>query len=229
MKPVPGVFPTRDRLWRGAHLGSLIHAIMTARYPELVHEQSWDGINYNIQDSAGSRGTITFGNDVLVAAFFLEDSRRSPFARTGPRYRAEDWLDAMPPAAAAVARQEAFQYLLQEIDGTTEPIVTSVFWAIGEATTAVEAWSQVFDHGARLARVQCLETDEALDEWAASYEMPVQVRELARALFERKIAAPAASIRLELHEWELIVSQAVRTEDAEVSRTALAEVGITAP
>jgi hypothetical protein len=66
----------RKQLWEGCILASIAHAIMVAHYPELSNEQSWDGFNYNVQDSSGTRATITFHPNCLVAAFRNEYSER---------------------------------------------------------------------------------------------------------------------------------------------------------
>ena len=49
-------------LYKGCMLAAIAHAIMTAYYPEGANEHSWDEMNYSVQDSAGTRGTITFCN-----------------------------------------------------------------------------------------------------------------------------------------------------------------------
>src|SRR5690348_9136227 len=66
----------RENLWEGCILASIAHAIMVAHYPELSNEQSWDDINYNIQDSSGARGTITFHPNYYAGAFRNEFSER---------------------------------------------------------------------------------------------------------------------------------------------------------
>ncbi len=48
----------REHLWEGCILASIAHAIMVAHYPELSNEQSWDDINYNVQDSLGLEGQL---------------------------------------------------------------------------------------------------------------------------------------------------------------------------
>lgn len=45
---------------------------MVVHYPDLSSEHSWDGMNYNVQDSSGGRGTITFDGSYCVGAFRVE-------------------------------------------------------------------------------------------------------------------------------------------------------------
>ncbi len=47
-------FPSRERLWRGAALATIAHAIFIAADPALSWELSWDGPNYSRQDSMGT-------------------------------------------------------------------------------------------------------------------------------------------------------------------------------
>ena len=67
----------RNQLWEGCILASIAHAIMVAHYPDISHEQSWDGFNYSVQDSSGTRGTITFHPNFLVGAFRNENSEKA--------------------------------------------------------------------------------------------------------------------------------------------------------
>ena len=58
-----------EKIKNGCILSGIAHAIAVAKFPEISYEHSWDGINYNIQNSEGIRGTITFGKKLCVAAF----------------------------------------------------------------------------------------------------------------------------------------------------------------
>jgi len=58
-----------ETLWKGCILASIAHAIMVSHYPEFSNEHSWDGINYSVQDTSGTRGTITFHSEYCVGAF----------------------------------------------------------------------------------------------------------------------------------------------------------------
>ena len=124
-------FPEQRLIWPGAILGSIAHAIFVCRYPDLAHEQSWDGANYNVQDSAGSRGTIAFSESSFVAVFFYEGSNRNPF-RSKSSYTLERFFAGLPEDLKAVANEEALQYVLQEFGGSTVPIITSAFWGDGK-------------------------------------------------------------------------------------------------
>ena len=42
-----------NQLWEGCIMAGIAHAIGVSKYPMLSNEQSWDGINYSMQDSLG--------------------------------------------------------------------------------------------------------------------------------------------------------------------------------
>ncbi|NQM54640.1 hypothetical protein HO404_02185 [Streptococcus suis] len=63
-------------LYEGCYLASISCAVMSAKFPELSFEHSWDGTNYSVQDGFGSRGTITFQNTFCVGAFRSDNSKR---------------------------------------------------------------------------------------------------------------------------------------------------------
>ena len=223
-----GEFPEKERLWPGAILASIVHAIMVSRYPDLAHEQSWDGPNYNVQDSMGSRGTITFSGDHLVGVFFDEHSSRNPF-RPGSDYIPERLFTGMPDNLRSLADDEALQYVLQEYQGAIVPVFTAVFWDDGERLAAAELWQRVFAHGAHLVRLQLMNAEAALAEWQKAYEMSSSQVTLARCLFDRKMAAPNIPIELKGWEPDAVVAEAKSAEGLKESRTSFAEIGIVLP
>jgi hypothetical protein len=222
------VFPERQRLWEGAILGSLVHAIMAARYPELAHEQSWDGTNYNVQDSMGSRGTVSFSGQRVVGAFFDAKSPRNPF-QSGGTYDVAKLARQMPAEHRRIAEAEAFQYLLQEYGGKTVPVVTAAFWNEGPQLTAGESWRHVYENGAHLVRRQLLDLDAALIDWQQAYGMSAPQLGLARQLFELKLLKPNAPLTLGADESKIIQAEAEGPEGLEASRGSFSEIGIILP
>src|ERR1041385_8355406 len=100
--PFPSEFTAGD-LYSGSILGTVAHAVWTARHPELAHEQRWDGGNYCVQDTSGAYGTVTFDASGLVAAFF---DVRSPEAEAYEAGRSRH-LAGAPAALVALAEREA--------------------------------------------------------------------------------------------------------------------------
>lgn len=230
MSLIEDEFPDRRLIWPGAILGSIAHAIFVCRYPDLSHEQSWDGSNYNVQDSAGSRGTISFAGEKFVAVFFLEGSSRNPF-HSESHYDLNDFLRGLPDDLQSLAQNEALQYILQEYNGSTIPIITSAFWGDGKnyRVAAAEPWAEVFDHGAALIKNQLLNPNAALANWVTDYELKQSEVALVRALFDRKMATPNQPIEFGEHERHLWTDIALGQDGAEASRESFAEIGIVLP
>lgn len=221
-----GDFPQRHQLWRGAILATIAHTISVTRNPTLAYELSWEGPNYSRQDSQGTRGTITFADDRLVGVFRDDASPRAPW-NAGSRYSLAAMLAGMPDELVQLAQREALQYVLDEYDGVTEPIITAALWSDGDAITAAEPWADVVAHGAHLVRIEAMETEAAMSEWQTEYEWSEAQTALLRRLFERKMALPGARMMLENTEYDQLVADG-RDGLAE-SRELLAAIGIELP
>ncbi len=222
--------PRQRQIWPGAILGAIAHAVFTCRCPDLSHEQSWDGANYNVQDSAGSRGTIAFSGDSFVGLFFCETSNRSPF-RLGTDHDPAQILVGIPARLQTLAREECFPYLLQDLNGKKMPVATAAFWGDGmnERVATAEPWDEVFQHGAWLVRRQCLDTDAALSAWTEDFELEPWEVELVRSLFAQKAASPGERLELNQMERKLWDRMNPTEEGLEAGRESFAEMGIRVP
>jgi len=159
-------FPQQEQLRDGVVLATIAYAIWFAHGPTLTNELSWDGPSYSRQDTAGTRGTVTFGDHALVGVFRDEHSPRSPLW-TDQTYNLNLYLRGMPPALRDMADEEALQYVLEEHQGVTGPIITAAFWSDDDTLTAAEPWSDVVKHGAHLVSRELLDPDTALEAWRA--------------------------------------------------------------
>jgi hypothetical protein len=210
-------------LWRGCVLATIAHAIFTAHHPELTNEQSWDGVNYNVQDSEGSLGTVTFAPGGTVGAFFDSHSRRNPIS-SKQSYDLATRLTEMPAEMKAIAENDTLQYLLQDHEGAQVPIVTAAFWTVDDHLVAAEPWPDVFANGAHLIQTQLKSTDEAIDTWRNHYGLSTRQVESLRSLFATKISVPDAAITLSETEKAALLEQG--SEGLEQSRELLAELNI---
>ena len=217
---------SKGKLWAGAVLGTIAHAMFVVHYPELATLQSWDGINYNIQNSAGALGTVTFAENGTVAVFFDAHSSKNPF-RSGKGYELESFFEGIPESRFALAQAEALQYVLQEYEGIDRPVVTAVFWSEEEDLVAAVPWSDVMVNGAHLVQIQLLEIDTAIEEWQSEYEISPKQIELVRSLFQRKMTNPYLPIQLNRQEQDVVVNHSA-TGIVE-SRELFKNVGIILP
>lgn len=212
----------RDQLWRGCVLASIAHAIMVAHYPELSHEQSWDGINYSIQDSEASRGTITFHSEYLVAAFRNDKSKR--ITEISKIRKAEEYFIGAPNDVLKLAKTEALQYLLSNIDGNTIPLITTAFWGTGGYIFSVDSQSEMLKNGCDLIERQLLDIKEAVDAWKDYYDMSKEQVDLLESVFKRKVAQPLGEIVLLKSEVAMIGS--TEQEGLDESRASFEEIKI---
>lgn len=222
--------PLKALVWPGSLLASIAHAIFVARAPFMAHEQSWDGQNYNLQNSEGSRGTIAFGEDKtnFVAVFYVQTSGRNPLKQPSrDRDEASAFLRNIPDQLEPLSR-EALQYVLQEVDGRIMPVITAAFWSdlSGSRVTAGEPWPDVVRHGAALIKNQLLPAEIAIERWAAEFEFTPTQTALTEALFKRRLAAMEGAVQLTLPEAQYVREMACSDAGLQACKQSLGEVGI---
>ncbi|CAM4151780.1 hypothetical protein BAMA_05340 [Bacillus manliponensis] len=208
----------RDELWKGCMFTSIAHAIMTAHYPDFSHESSWDGMNYNIQNSEGARGTVTFHPECIVAAFQDMDSEREV-------EEAISYFEGAGEKVKEIAEEETLQYLLEDIDGEMKPFVTAAFWEENGIMYSVDSLDEVEVHSGCLLEAQLMRIEEAEEFLEENYEMNESQLKLLRIVYERKIENPNEQIVLSKDEVEMIGA-----EDEEAlaeSKTSFEEMNIT--
>jgi hypothetical protein len=209
----------RKQLWEGCILASIAHAIMVANYLELSNEQSWDGINYNVQDSSGTGGTITFHPNYLVGAFRNDYSERVSENRV-----ALDFFKDAPQEVNVLASNETLQYLLDEIDGDAVPVITTAFWGNKDGFYSNDNFEDFIENGGFLIERQATDIEASIKEWKEGYEMSESQINLLRYIFERKISDPAGEIVLTESEIKMI--QADDEDALNESRISFEELGI---
>jgi hypothetical protein len=213
------------QLRKGCVLATIAHAIFTAHNPELANEQSWDGPNYSVQDSQGALGTVTFEARATIGAFFDAHSERNPLA-SGAHFDLSTFLAEVPADVRSLADEETLQYLLQDYEGATVPVVTSVFWSDHNELVAPEPWPEAFANGAHLIQTQLRTADEAIEAWRSHYDLSPQQVELLRSLFAGRTSTDGAVV-MSHDEKAALLEQG--DEGLEESRELLASVGITVP
>jgi hypothetical protein len=102
------MFPTKYRLWQGAVRVTIAHAVWTAANPDFAYAVSWDGANYNLNNAQGTRGTVTFADDVVVGAFFDSHSSRSPFI-SKKRSNPLTYFRGAPPSVVTLAETQTLR------------------------------------------------------------------------------------------------------------------------
>jgi hypothetical protein len=213
-------------LQKGCWLATIAHAIFVAQHVELANEQSWDETNYNIQDTQGSLGTVSFAQKGVVGAFFDLHSPRNPVTSEMP-YDLNALLAEMPRELKDVAEREPLQYLIQDFKGTDVPVITAIFWEASGRLVSNEPWPNVISNGAHLIETQLQPEAEAINIFRSHYGFSQIQIELLQSLFARKVAAGDASLILSAEERAALSKEG--SEGIEESRALLAGIAIEVP
>ncbi|KAA0763944.1 hypothetical protein [Bacillus sp. SH5-2] len=210
----------KEQLWKGCILKSIAGAIFVAHAPDFAHESSWDGCNYSMQDSQGGRGTITFHPNYTIAC--LQDVNSE---------RIDEWIDATnyfegaPSEVKETAKEEALQYVLEEIEGETVPVITTAFWIEESGAYSIDSFEEMEEHGGFLLEIPILDMESAMERLEEEYELTEEQIELLQLVYERKIKHPNEEIILSKEEVAMIGTD--DSEGLEVSKASFEEMNIT--
>ncbi len=208
-------------IWKNCIVASIAHAIMVPHFPYLAHEHSWDGPNYQIQDSQGIRGSITFQDDQVIAAFRNEQVPVRPFAYS-------HFFEHAPDSIQLIAQDETLQYLLEDIDGQVRPSISTACWISHDMLYANDTWEDLLNHGASLFFKQIMDIEQAYTYWAEVNEMNETQFHLLKSLSEHKITRPQESIVLTPSEIQAIGTPDEPEEDGmDMCTASFQEIGIT--
>ncbi|WP_282020493.1 hypothetical protein [Planomicrobium okeanokoites] len=206
-----------NELWQGCILVSIAHAIFVADAPELAHEISWDDFNYNINNSQGSRGTITFHPNFFVAGF-----RNDELSSEG--LSAKDCLGQAPEKVIQLAEQETLQYLLDDVNGKTLPSITTAMWGDKNQVFSCHSFDEMLVRGGELLEIQSMDPAAAFEACEEAYEFTEEQLTLLKKLFYLKIAQPNEAITLSQSDIDAIGSR--NEEGINESKISFAETGI---
>lgn len=193
----------RKKLWEGCILATIAHAVMVEEYPELTNELSWDGINYNVQDSCGCRGTISFHEKYLVAAF--QDINNRKMIDECIKNGALNILNINNEKIEYLAKEEALQYVLDDINGKTMPLITAGFWGIDNDIFSSSEYEIVEENGAYIISNHLLGFEEHLEALSVYYDISNRLVRLIESIYARKIHSPNKTLRLLEQEKDLLL------------------------
>ncbi len=213
---------TKEQLWKGCILASIAHAIMVAHYPDLSNEQSWDGINYNVQNSTGARGTVTFHSQYCIAAFRDDNSDR--IAIKNKVQEAYAYFKNAPKEIMSFAEIETLQYLLDNVNGKRVPLITAAFWEVTNKLVSIDTFDAVINNGGFLLEIQLMDFKAAIKAWKTYYDMSAQQCDLLESICIRKVARPTGTLILSKDEIALIGTD--DPEGLDESKTSFEEIDI---
>ncbi|PFN85613.1 hypothetical protein COJ67_19585 [Bacillus thuringiensis] len=210
----------KEQLWKGCVLNSIAHAINVAHCPDFSHESSWDGFNYSMQDSQGGQGTITFYPNYTIVC--LQDVNSE---------RIDEWIDAKnyfegaPSEVIDIAKEEALQYVLEEVEGETVPLITTAFWIEDSGAYSIDSFEEMEEHGGFLLEIPLLDTESAIERLEEEYELTEEQIELLQLVYKKKIQSPNEEIKLSKEEIAMIGTE--DSEGLEFSKESFEEMNIT--
>ena len=210
----------RQAIWEGCMLASIAHAIFVANNPDFAYEHSWDGNNYSTNDGQGSRGTVTFGQDFFVGGFRNEEFS---VETTG----AKELFSQAPQRVQKIAEEDTFQYLLDEVDGSAPPIVTTVLWGNDDQVFSSHPYDDMIEQGAHLLEIQASEYETGVKYWEEYYELTERQLTLLKKLYHLKLENPARTITLSAEDIQAL--DAVDAEGIEESKISFSEMGFEWP
>lgn len=215
--------PAPKQLREGAILYTIAHAIFIAAHPIMEHEVAWDGPNYLRQDTMGTCGAVTFTNHALIGVFFDIHSPNSPFKPNKKDYALDDFFRGISPDLLATAKTEALNYVIEDYRNKHVPIVTSVFWSVGDALVGAEDWEAIYENGAHLLEIELLPNEAAMSAIQENFELPTKQMDLLASLFHKRISTETAIVMNKVGR-EVLLSEG--NEGAQISEILLNTLNI---
>jgi hypothetical protein len=215
-------------LYNGCVFAAIVNAITIPRFPDLAFEHSWDGRNYSVQDGMGSRGTVSFSDIGYVGVFFDEHSKRSPYRKVSS-YSVDSFFVGAPDALRNLAENEALQYVIDELNGIDQPVITAVFWSDGNNNIIEYAvtWDDLVTDGGHLIERQLLPIDEAIARWRLDKDMTSTEIALAHSIYASRIGESTGILALDLPTSTTLSRLTGTTENLESIKESLGELNIT--
>lgn len=192
-----GIDINPKQLYEGCIEAAIAHAVAVGMYPELNYEHSWDGINYCMNDSQGCRATITFHNEYIVAVF--QDIHKADWNTDALSFFSE-----APQKIIQLAKDEALQYVLEDVDGNVKPIITAAFWGTWEQLNSMQSLADIIENGGYIIHSQLLPYHDAIDEWRDYYNLDAEQIALIQKIFDQKMNSNGDPLVLQDDELKLL-------------------------
>lgn len=135
-----------------------------------------------------------------------------------------DYFIGAPKEVKQLADKETLQYLLDEINGDTVPVITTAFWEGDGWTYSIDSFEDFIENGGFLIEIQTKDIETAMNIWKEYYDISGSQIKLLHFIFERKISNPSGEIILMDSEIKMIQSE--DEEGLNESRISFGELGI---
>ncbi|MEE1125841.1 MAG: hypothetical protein U0L18_07875 [Acutalibacteraceae bacterium] len=202
-----------SKLYEGSLQAAITHAVAVGMYPELNYEHSWDGINYCMNNSEGCRATITFDSKYIVAVF--QDIHKMDVNADAMTY-----FEGADEDIIELAKNEALQYVLENVNGEVKPVITAAFWGTWEQLYSAQSFDTIMNNGGYIIRTHLNSYKVATKEWKEYYDLNTRQIKLVHTLFDRKIKAGNKKVLLKSGDIKFLYG------DTEECFTSLEELNI---
>lgn len=162
-------------------LAMISHAVMINKFPDLSYEQSWGGCNYSINNES-CKAIITFQKNICVGAIRNYGSHQI----SGENIFEQLTVD-FPENVQNLLKDEALQYLLEDVEGKAISVVSSVFWCDDKNLyfSSVDSESKRNDIDQMLPYLTKFK--KSLDHWVDYFEMDKHNKSLCLSLYRKKL------------------------------------------
>ena len=178
-----------QKLYEGCIQAVITHAVAVGKYPEFNYEHSRDGIKYSMNDSQGCIATITFHDAYILGVF--QDIHKVDWGKD-----ALDFFEGASEDMIQIAKDEALQYVLEDVEGVAKPVVTAAFWGTWKQLFSTQSLADIVDNGGHIIHTQLLPYNAAVDEWCEYYDLDTKQVNLINRLFDKKIASNGDTVTL---------------------------------
>jgi hypothetical protein len=156
------------------------------------------GCTYNVQDGAGTRGTISFAQGACIGAFRADSRINEPLDH-------ERLLNELQPHLQRMAYDETLQYLLDNVCGQVKPVITTTFWTDKSGViVSPHDYLQFMEKGGQLLERQAMTYSRSVKAWQEYYDMSDEQVNLMVSLFRRRLSYPNEPIILSSEELALL-------------------------
>jgi hypothetical protein len=227
--------PKRSVVYPGCLLAAIVDAVGTISYGFHSYHQLEENA-YLYDGTDGNYACVVFAGESLVATVCDVHSDRAP-GRCEGLFDVGRFFRGMPDSHRPLA-ERALGSLRTEKDGELVPLISAAFWDDGEYLAAAEPWDVVWENGGDILERQLMEDQEAaLAEWAAGNSLSPEQVQLARSLFQQKMARPDVTIQLTAEDMRVLLAPAENaitrllqtfsgSKGIEAGRQAFASLGI---
>ena len=95
-----------------------------------------------------------------------------------------NYFQGAPKDIIKIAKEETLQYLLEEVNGTVVPLITTAIWGDETTLLSIDTLEELYKNGGEILKRQLMDTHSAIQSWREYYEMNEEQVNLLENLYE---------------------------------------------